>query len=447
MNSSLNFSVLLTAGLLFACTDGTSLPTPTGKATISAINAIDASPSISFRIEEASIEAIAYRSASTAVSYDDLEYTFNFDVLFAGDIRLTRIASRSIDVIADQHYLFLATGTLAAPNLALLEFERRVFTTEETVFQARFAHTLDAVGNVDVYFAAAGVAPVLGEQQATLSLGDISDPVELEAGALAVTITTSNDPTDILFQSDPGNVAAGSELIVTAFDGDGSDTGPVVVRGLNIAGGAVGFPDPLFPPTVQFLGAARDLGSSDVYDDEALTSQVLANHSFQELTLETPVTAGTSNYFYVPAGNTSVVSLETAVAIVDGFHFRVVAIGTGGTYATINYALDRSAIDTGAKINFFNSTTNFDFTDLYFVARGTSISGKTPVRNRITSRVAGIPATVPAGSYDVYVTNVAQSETIAGPLPIDVSIGDVVDLVAFDTVDPAILELVDFPLP
>lgn len=447
MNRLVRFPLLLMTGVLFACTDGTSLPNATGKATISAINAIDASPSIIFRIEEANIGAITYGSASAAVSYDDLDYTFNFDVLFAGDADLTRFASQHIDVVADQHYLFLATGSLAAPNLTLLEFERREFTAGETVFQARFAHTLDAVGTVDVYLAAEGVAPVLGEQLATLSFGDISAPVELEAGALILTITTSNDPTDILYQSAPGNALAGSELIITAFDGSGSDTGPVVVRGFNIGGGTVGFADPLFPPTIQFLGGARDLGDSDIYDDEALTSQVLASHSFMELSPDTPIMSGSRDYFYVPAGDTSVVTIETTVAVTNGVHYRVISIGTGGTYATVNYTLDRSAVDTSAKINFFNATTNYNFTDLYVVARGTSISDETPLRSRITSLANENAVAATAGSYDVYITDFGQSEVLAGPLPIDVSIGDVVDLVAFDTVDPAILELVEFPVP
>ena len=435
------------AFLLGACSGESKLPSPTGKASISAINAIYGSPSINFLIEERSLGSIAYKSTSIAANYDDLEYHFNFDAFLAGDNLATRIASQNIDLTADQQYTILVNGTLAAPILTVWETALREFTDTDTVFQARFAHTSSTLGNIDVYFASAGVAPVLGEQVATLSLNDISTPLDFEAGDYVVTLTSSGDPADILFQSQATTMLSRTKLIIAPFDGDANDTSPIVVRGLGESGGAVAFHDPLYPSTLQFLHAAGDLGISDVYDDEALTSQVLAAHDHTQLTADMPLTTGEYDFFYTPAGDTAAVTLTTSIGIVDGAHFRVIATGTGGVYSTTNIALDRRSVTTTAKLNVFNSSSNFDFTNLYIVDAGESIEGAIPFRIGLISRAFNPSFALNAGSFDVYLTGVTDAEIIAGPYRLDAAIGDVIDMVIFDTADTAVLDIVVFPVP
>jgi len=431
--------------LLGACSGESALPVATGKATITAVNAIYGSPTLNFQIEERSLGTVAYKSITTSASYDDIEYTFNFDVFFAGENAVTRIASQSIDMVADQQYTLLASGTLESTVLTLWETSERDFADTDTVFQARFAHTSDTLQTIDVYFALEGIAPAAGEAAATLSFGEISAPIDFETGDYVVTLTTSGDPADILFQSKPSTILQRSNLIITPFDGDANDTSPIVVRGLSPLGRAFTFHDPLYPSTLQFLHASQDLGSSDVYDDEALTSQVLTDHSFKQLTADAPIDAGEYQFFYTPAGDTTVVTVETTVGLVDGAHFRIIATGTGGGYSTTNIALDRRSINTAGKLNLYSSSSNFNFIDLYLVNAGESIEGVAPFRSGVISRISNPSDAVNAGSYDVYVTSFADAETIAGPLPLDVAIGDVIDMVIFDTADTAQLEIVVYP--
>jgi hypothetical protein len=281
--------------LLGACSDGSSLPSPTGKAEISAINAIYGSPNINFLIEERSLGAVPYQQGSTAESYDDLDYTFNFDVFYAGDIQPTRIASQHIDLVADQTYTILATGTVAAPTLTVWESPKREFDAADTVFQARFSHTSNSLGAIDVYFALAGVAPVLGQQVASLNFGEITAEMDFETDDYVLTITTSGDPTDILLQSDATTVRPQIDIIITPFDGDANNTAPIVAHGLVAIGGLIPFSDPLYPATIQFLHAAKDLhagvgaGLTDIYDDVALLNKVVAGMAYRDLTAAAPV--------------------------------------------------------------------------------------------------------------------------------------------------------------
>jgi len=440
----------LTSGLLLgACGGESKLPVATGKASIAAINAIYGSPDINFLIEERTIGQVSYQQTTTRANYDDLEYTFNFDIFFAGDLALTRIASQHIDFVVDQNYTILASGTIAAPVLTVWDVPKRTFTDTDTVFQTRFSHTSNSLSAIaiDVYFALDGVVPALGEEVATLNFGELSDALDFEGGDYVVTITTSGDPTDILFKSSPTTISARTNIVVTPFDGDANNTSPLVVRGLGAQGGTIPFHDPLASSTVQFLHTAKEMGTTDVYDDAALTSPVLASHTYRDLTADAPIAVGDHEYFYTPAGDTTIVSLDTNLAIVEGFHHRVTAIGTGGDYSTVNTILDRRSINTAAKLLYFQSSNNFDFTDLYIVEAGTTIDDQSPFRAGTISKVPNASVALVPGSYDIYITQFLDKVILAGPFPLDVALGDVVDMVVYDTDATDVLDIVVYPVP
>jgi len=440
----------LTTGLLLgACGGGSQLPVATGKASITAINAIQGSPEMNFLIEERAIGQVRYQNTTAPDSYDDLDYTFSFEVFFAGDLTLTRIASQHIDFVADQHYTILAGGTIAAPVLTVWDVPQRTFVDTDTVFQARFSHASNSLSatTIDVYFALDGVAPVLGEQVATLNIGELSDALDFEADDYVVTITTSGDPTDVLFTSRPTTLLPRTIMVVTPFDGDANDTSPLVVRGLGVLGGAVPFHDSLASSTVQFLHTAKEMNTSDVYDDAALSSQILADHAYRDLTADADIAVGNYEYFYTPAGDTTIVSLDTNFSVALGFHYRVTAVGSGGVYSTINTIMDRRSIDTAAKLLYFPSSNNFELTNLYIVEAGTSIDDQFPFRAGIVSRLPGPSLELEPGNYDVYITEFLSKVALAGPFPLNVALGDVVDMVVYDTDDPAVLDIVVYPIP
>ncbi len=440
----------LVSGLsLGACSSDSNLPNPTGKASITAINAIHGSPDMNFLIEERSIGTVAYQNTTATVSYDDLDYTFNFDVIFAGDSQFTRIGGQHIDFVADQHYTLVASGTLAAPTLTLWESAHRQFTDTDTVFQTRFSHTSDSLSavSIDIYFALAGVAPVQGNAVATLAFGEISAPLDFEANDYVVTVTTTGNAADVLFTSRPTTILSRTDLVITPFDGDANNTSALVVQGLGVLGGAIPFHDSLASSTVQFLHAAMEMGNSDVFDDEALTSQILTNHTYRDLTADASVIEGSYQYFYTPTGDTSVVSLDTSFSAATGLHYRVTALGSGGDYSTTNSILDRRSVSTAVKLLYFPSSNNFEFTDLYVVDVGSTIEGQTPFRAGAVSRVTGPTLEMVPGSYDLYITEFLATEILAGPFRLDVEFGDVIDMVVFDTVDPAVLEIATYAVP
>lgn len=447
MKFVVNILAICSLALFAACDTGSSLPEATGKGTVRTINAIETAPDIGFFIEQRLIGNVAYKGVSGFSEWDDLEYTFNFEVTFAGNSANTRIASRSVKVNADQDYTFLLTGTVAAPTLSVFETAIPQFTSGGTSLQIRFAHTAASVADIDVYFAADGVVPAAGNQVATLTLGQIADPQNFEAGSYVLTLTTAGDPADILFTSNVSTFNAGSDIIVTPFDGDYDDTAPIIVRALGTGGAASILFDANYPSTIEFLQASQDLGVSDIYDDEALTSLVLANHNYLDRSVGIPVAAGTNTYRLTPAGDTAAITVEGSVAVSDGLRYRFVTLGESGSFAAAAYIPDRRPIVTAAKILMLHASNNYDFLNFYIVNSGVSIDGLAPFRSGL-GRVLGVPAAgIAAGEYDVYITESGTTEILAGPIPISVALGDVLDFVIFDTADPAVLNVQILPLP
>ncbi len=432
---------LLGALLIGACSGDTGLPEATGKASIRAINAIPTSQEISFLIEERLIGTAPYQGITSKAEYDDLEYTFNVEAFYADGTDFRRFASQFLDVEANKDYTFLVSGDLASPTITVWQDDEREFDETDTVFAASFSHASASLGDLDYYFADSSIAPALGNEVATLSNGEISAVIDFPAGDFVLTITTAGDPGDVVYTSSTTTFIARDTIIFTSFDGDISDTAPVFVRGFSNFGANVALPDINFPPTVQFVNASMDLGNVDIYDDETLTSQRVANHGFLDATADLDVTIGANIFYYTPAGDTSAVTIEAPLTAFGGLRYRFVAIGLAGNLNSLAFIPDVRPVETQAKLLPYNASNNFAFVDLYAVEPGTSVDDVFPVRAALAAGAAPSPVELAAGGFDLYLTSFAEKSVLAGPYRIDVALGDVVDFVIVDTVDPAVLDI------
>jgi len=58
-----------------------------------------------------------------------------------------------------------------------------------------------------------------------------------------------------------------------------------------------------------------------------------------------------------------------------------------------------------------------------------------------------IQFSVAAGDLDLYLTTPDEKTVLAGPVPLTIALGDIMDFVIYDKVDPAVVDLVSIPLP
>jgi hypothetical protein len=427
-----------------ACTSESNLPVATGKGTIRAINAVVASPSIAFRIEERFLGNVDYQSNSVSSRFDDFEYIFNFEVFLLGDVDSTRITSVTQKIDADKDYSFVISGDLLNPTVTVWEGDEREWDGTETVFEVRFGHTAATMGDIDVYLAPDGTLPAIGEELGTLSFGEILPAVDFEAANLVITVTRAGDPLDILYQSDIIAFLVQSALTIPFFDGDELNTAAYIARVISVAG-SLQLPDIKALPTVRFIQASFDLANSDVYDDEMLTSLVLSDHAFADFTGDLPIAVGTTSYTYTTVGDTSAILFESGITTIGDRHFNFLVIGGQGARSAQTFIPDRRSVSTFAKIRPFHAALQNVILDFYVVDAGVPIDDEFPL---LTNMIYSLPSPTLAfdtGSYDLYATVPGEKTIVAGPVQVDVVLGDVVEIIIIDTVDPATADFLILP--
>jgi hypothetical protein len=438
------FLAIIAAATVAGCGGGSSLPEASGEGTVRMINAMPSSPQIGFLIEERTLASVAYKSSSLPERWDDLTYTFNFEISrpLVGN---TRIASQSLDVVREVEYTFVARGSIDAAIVDVWEIPVRSFSGSETVFEMRIGHAADVLGTVDVYMGLESAAPALGDLVATLAPGEITTPADVEQDSYVVTITEAGDPANVLYQSVPVEIVANQSALITLFEGDANDTAPVTIRVLNAQGASSALTDARFPPTARFIHATTDLGTSDIYDDEALQNRIVANLAFGDVTGAIDMAVGELTITATAPGNVGAIQLQDTLTTFEGSHvnyyFTVLADELTGTQVSV----DRRVIETIARLTFFHSAINHELVDLYVVEAGTSIEDALPRQFGLAYGLQTPSLSVAAGSYDIYVTTSAEKTVLDGPISLEAALGDVFEAVLLDRVDPSLAEFRLFP--
>ena len=437
---------IIAAATVAGCGGESALPEATGDGVIRMINAIPTSPEIGFLIEERSLGSVAYKSNSSPQRWDDLSYTFNFEIS-RPLVSNTRIASRLLDLVRDTEYTFVVRGSVDAATVDVWEIPERSFSGSETVFEMRIGHAADALGAVDVYLGLESAAPALGDLVATLAPGEVSTPADVEQDTYVVTITSAGDPADVIYQSVSTQIVSSQSVLITVFEGDANDTAPVTIRVFNERGLSSTLPDARFPPTARFVHATRDLGTSDIYDDEALQNRIVENFAFGDVTGDIDMAVGELTITATAPGNVGAIQLEDALTTFAGSHvnyyFTVVADELVGAQVPV----DRRSIETIARLSFFHSASNHEFVDLYVVQVGTAIEGTLPRQIGLAYGLQTPSISLTAGSYDIYVTTVGEKTVLDGPISLEAALGDVFEGVLLDRVDPSLAEFKLFPPP
>lgn len=433
----------LTALFATACTSESALPDPTGKGSVRAINAIPGSPSINFRIEERTLANLAYQESSAPAQYDDFEYVFNFNVDVPGESVPQRIATVPFKVEADRDHAFVLTGDIQDPTVTTWTADLRDWQESDTVFEVRFAHLGESLGDVDVYFDDSANPPVAGTQTATLSYGDVMDIADFAAGAYRVTITAAGDTETVHFQSDAVDFVAQNSHLLSIFDGNENDTSPYVVTSTTTSGLTGEIFDPSYPPTINFVHAAQTLQAVDVYNDEALTDLRAENISLGQSSGDLDAAAGSQAFYFTPTGSLETTLFASAVTLQPGVRSHLYIAGFADAWQSFALTQDRAPSPDSAKVSLFNGSINHQLLDLYVLERGDALGEDDFARAIVIAAGSATTAlSLTAGNYDIYVTSTGTRTILDGPFELDAALGDVVFLVAVDEVDPEIVRIV-----
>ena len=438
----------LSALIVSACTGETSLPTPSGKGSIRALNAIPASPEIRFLIEERLVGSLGYNQSTSQNIFDDFEYNFNFELLLPGFFQPERILTYVHKLEAGRDDIFVLTGDPENPTVNLWSTPDREWAETDTVLEMRFAHMiLTQVDNdIDIYLDEAVAPAVVANKVATLSYGQISDVGDFAEGTYTVTITTAGNIDDILYQSGEIGFLSRTTQIVTALAGDENDGSPVVVNVLDDFGGDRVFPDADVQQTVRFFHATRALQATDIFDDELLTSLKFSNLEYGNASGDISISTEVQNFYYTPTGSTATILHETTHQVPAGRHSNLYVVGPVDDYSSYAFLPDRASVTLYAKVQLFNAALDIGTVNVYIKEADDPLVEED--RPQIFGLLYPSPSPIQAlatGSYDIYVTLVSDRIPLVDPLRLDVVNGDIVDLIVLDTDTPGIIEVKVLP--
>jgi len=431
-----------------ACTSDSSLPTPSGKGSIRALNAILASPDIGFLIEERSLGSLGYNQSTTQTRFDDFEYNFNFEVFLPGASERDRVATLAHKLEADRNDIFVLTGNPLSPTISVWSTPAREWTETDTVLEIRFAHVIVAEDDIDIYLDEAVTPAVAANKVATLSYGQISDVSDVAEGTYTVTITVAGDIDAVLYQSGGVNLFARSTQVVAAMAGDENDTSPIVINVMSDVSNDRIFPDASAEQTVRFFHAARALPATDIFDDEVLTSLKVSNLEYGDATGDVAVPTEAETYYYTPTGSTATILHEATNQTPLGRHSNLYVIGPANEYASYAFLPDRASVSVYAKVQFFNAALDTGTVDVYIkVADDPLVDEDRPVIFALRYPSPSPIQALATGSYDIYITPFGEKTLLADPLRLDVVNGEIVDLILLDTDTPGVIDLKVVPAP
>ena len=437
-------ATVIVAGALGGCAESAQ-PTATGKGNIRGINALVTAPEIGFLIEETNLGGMNYKATTGFDRYDDLTYNFNFDMFLPGAVEPTRIATHSLDVVADQQHTIVVTGTIADPITLDWQDPLRSWTDAETVTEVSFAHIAPRVEDMDVYFALTGTPPMAGADIGSLSSGGRLTPTDFEADEYELILTAAGDPATILFQSIPFTILARTRITFAIFDPDPSITPDVTVNLINEGGISSSIPDIDSRGQLRLMHGSFDVENVDGYLDGELNDLVYPDIGFQELSAYEDVDQFETLVTLTPVGNSGATIHEDDVNVPATSRRTAIL---GGTLADpfFFFAVDEARpLESFPVMRVINLAVNVSIVNVYLLEPGT------PVDDVLIPTVPLLPSRVDSGFLgtadglrEMTVTVVGESAPIAPTIELDLAAGDVVDIVILDTVDPNVFELVVF---
>lgn len=434
-------AILIVAIFISSCAES-QRPNPTGKGSIRSIGAIVDAPEILFRIEERVLGQLTYKGVLGFREYDDFLYNFNFDLSFPGELETTRMLTHTLKVNADMEHTLIVTGSVDNPVVVEWEDSKREWADTETVVEPIFANFSPAVGNVDVYFAAPGTVPLLGNEIGTLSNGERLPPIDFEGGIYELILTPIGEPSNILYMSEIFDTGARNRPIFAIFDADPTIPGPVAVSLITAQEFATPIPDPRYPSQIRLYHGGLGTENVDVYFDDDFTNRIFSDIGFKELSPYADIANGVIDVTLTAVNNPGAIILEREVIATAGTLRTISLAGApGNLLMTVLLDLARP-LSTYPVMRIANWAINKARISIYLLEPGTEITDMTLVRfSNVPSLIDTGFVGIEAGMHEMTVTEFLSIVPIAPSVILDLDAFNIVDVAILDTVDPDVLEI------
>lgn len=369
---------------------------------------------------------VDYKAGSPELTLNEGTYSISVDGILPGG-NATVIGPVDLDLAGDTIYTIAAVNTVTT-------IEPVVISQPDTAVGAGAArlfvlHGAAAAPQVDVFVTAPDADLAASAPVGTFSFKETIGPAEVPAGDYQVRVTAAGDPAAVVFDSGTITLNDSDDLTLTAVPNSSGGAAAISLVALNGAG-SLEILDANTPTLLQVIHASPDAPAVDIVVDGAVLVPGLA---FPDATGFVEVPGSTYNVAVTVADNPGAVAIGPAdLDLAPGVRYSVLAVGELAAIEPLILTDDPRRVATNAKVRIVHASPTAADVDIYVTAVGTDITTENPTLKNIPFKANTGFLALPAGDYDVTVTQTGTKTAAIGPATISISDGGVYTAVARD---------------
>ncbi len=385
-------------------------PAPAGLLRI--VNAIPDSPGFAIDYKNQRIGFINFNN-STGFTQVLPDVSRDLKVLFAENGVLVELISTEIEIEVDHLFTVVITGTMASPNLLLIDEIAPGFEAGGTVSEVRIVHASPtSPTTVDFHLTESNAAP--GSPLVTVAVNETAEPV-LVAASNTLKLRTFN-PTDGQLIWDSGEfslpVATRDLYVLTDYFGPGDAASRMItVSAFN----ASTFTNEVLTGSVSYVNMISDRSAIDIYLDDVLVAEDLIFGDMGDYTLTDP---GSYDIKITTANIITDIIAEDTLVVDNGQFESVIAVGIEDATGFLNSHDDFRRIATRANVAFTNASPTAGEVDVYVLLPGETIDNNRPLIGR-HAYPASEEQRIIEGTFNLVYTDSGTKDIVLGPERID----------------------------
>jgi len=299
-------------------------------------------------------------------------------------------------------------------------------------FDVTIVNAAQSAPSFDVYLTPLGTDVSTVSPTNTLSFGGFAINRGVPAGSLVLTLTAPGDPSTVLYTSNATTFAAGPPVIVVIVpDANGIDG---ILSAHLVASSSLTLVDVNAPAGVRFVNGAADQLPRDFYLNGDFTTPFAAAVPFGTPTDFLLAPLASSQISVTPAGNPSVVEVESDAALNAGRRYDMLIAGPGGGLG-FQLAIDnRIRISTSATILIMNSVSYYPTLNVYLVPPGTDITAVLPTWT-VSTPVVTTRASFAPEQLELTITDTSSNTVVYGPSTVTLEADGIYSIAITDSGD------------